>query len=337
MGIVPHIPTNSLRRDVAKCLIGGVALVFLTAAFHRLRVNVATASLLFVMVVVLLSSVGSLISSIIVSTTAALCLSYLAPPAYSFRVDDPLDVVAIIAFLTTSLVTTSLVSKLQKAKEEALSSVNRKLVDSEEKQRARIARDIHDDIGQRLAMLAVRLDELKQNSSGCPTEVRECVAELHTATFKVATDLQVLSHELHPPSLEYLGLEKAMSSFCREFGQQQKFEIDFRSHFVSPPPSGLSVSLFRVLQEALHNAAKHSSAQRVEVRLWEAQGGVHLAVRDFGLGFDPEAATAGRGLGLISMRERMKLVNGTFSIDSQPQQGVTIHASVPLPPRSSSG
>ena len=97
MGILPNIATNSFRHDVARCLIGGLSLVFLTAACYRLRLNVATASLLYVMVVVLLSWVGSLISSIIVSIIAALWLAHLAPPVYSFRVNNPLDVVAIIA------------------------------------------------------------------------------------------------------------------------------------------------------------------------------------------------------------------------------------------------
>jgi signal transduction histidine kinase len=334
MGSLPHITTNSFRYDVARCLIGGLALVFLTAVCYRLRLNVATASLLYVIVIVLLSWAGSLISSIIVSVTSALCLAYLAPPAHSVRVDDLMDVVAVIAFLTTSLVIATLVSQLKKATQETLSSVNRRLVAAEEKERARIARDLHDDIGQRLALLVNNLEQLQQDSSGCPPEVRDCVAELHTETFKIATDIQVLSHELHSPSLEYLGLERAMKSFCGEFGRQQKCEIDFRGHLPSPPAPDISVSLLRVLQEALHNTAKHSGAGHVEVRLSETQGAIHLTVRDLGRGFNPEAAMKGGGLGLISMRERMKLVNGTFSIDSQAEHGATIHASVPHPPRS---
>ena len=336
MGILQHIMTDRFRYDAARSLIGGIAVVFLTAACYRLRVNLTTASLLYVIVVVLLARTGSLVSSVVVSIIAALCLAYLAPPADTFRVDDPLDAVAIGAFLTTSLVIARLVSRLQKAKEEALSSVNRRLVDAEDKERTRIARDLHDDICQRLALVVNDLDQLKQNSSNCSAEVRDGLAQLHTDTCEIATDVQGLAHELHSSNPELLGLETALRGFCKEFGQRQQCEIDFRSDFESSPPTDISGSLIRILQEALHNAAEHSGVRHFEVRLWEAQGAINLTVCDLGSGFDPEAAMRGRGLGLTSMRERMKLVNGTFSIDSQAQHGTTIHASVPLPPRSRS-
>jgi signal transduction histidine kinase len=106
-------------------------------------------------------------------------------------------------------------------------------------------------------------------------------------------------------------------------------EVYFRSQDLpSPPPLNVSVSLFRVLQEALHNSAKHSGVRQIEVELFEASNAVHLIVRDFGLGFNPEEALRGTGLGLISMQERMKLVQGEFSIDSQLKRGTTIHAKV---------
>jgi signal transduction histidine kinase len=122
-----------------------------------------------------------------------------------------------------------------------------------------------------------------------------------------------------------------MESFCKEFGHQQKVEIDFKGHDLpSPTPMDVSLSLFRVLQEALHNSAKHSGVRQFEVELFEASDAIHLIVRDLGLGFNPDAAMNGRGLGLISMQERMKLVKGEFSIDSQLKRGTTIHASVLL-------
>lgn len=335
MGILGHIATNRFRHDVTKCLIGGLALAAVTAVCYRLRLNVTTAALLYVIVVVLLAWVGNLISSIIASIIAALCLAYLTAPANSFRVDDPLDVVAISAFLITSFVIGRLVSQLQKATDEALSSVNRRLVDSEEKERTRIARDLHDDIGQRLALLLIKLEQLQQNSSGLPAEVCDGMAELHTKTFEIATDIQALSHELHSSKLEYLGLERAMENFCAEFGQQQKCEIHFRSYDLPRPlPLNISVSLFRVLQQALRNVATHSGAANSKVELFGKTDAIYLVVRDSGIGFNPTAAMKGTGLGLISMRERMKLVNGTLSIDSQAHHGATIRARVPLPPRS---
>ena len=108
-------------------------------------------------------------------------------------------------------------------------------------------------------------------------------------------------------------------------------QIDFNTHGLPSPLSpDISLCLFRVLQEALHNSAKHSGVRCFEVRLWGVSGEIHLTVRDFGLGFDREAAKESRGIGLISMEERLKLVNGTLSIASQPKQGTTVHARVPL-------
>ena len=149
-----------------------------TVICYRLRFNVATAALLYVIVVVLLSRTGNFVSSIFVSIIAALSLAYIAPPAYSFRVDDPLDDVAIMAFLVTALVIASLVSKLHNAAEEALSSVNRRLIESEERERARIARELHDDIGQRLALLTNELEQLQHD----PPTLREVRSRVRRPT-----------------------------------------------------------------------------------------------------------------------------------------------------------
>src|SRR5258706_11814441 len=128
-----------------------------------------------------------------------------------------------------------------------------------------------------------------------------------------------------------------LASLSEWFGELQKIEIDFQSHDLpSPVPPDISLCLYRVLQEALHNSAKHSGARHLEVRLWGTSDQIHLTVGDSGVGFDSEAAKESRGLGLISMRERVKLVNGTLSIESQPQRGTTICARVPLSPGSDS-
>jgi signal transduction histidine kinase len=140
-----------------------------------------------------------------------------------------------------------------------------------------------------------------------------------------------MSHELHSSKLEYLGIAAAMRGFCQEFGEQQKVEIDFKTHDLPSPLSpDISLALFRVLQEALHNAAKHSGVRHFAVQLWGMLGEIHLTVSDSGAGFDREVAKQSRGLGLISMEERLKLLDGTFSIASQPKRGTTIHARVPL-------
>ena len=123
-----------------------------------------------------------------------------------------------------------------------------------------------------------------------------------------------------------------MKSWCKEFSERHKMTVDFRSDVPVPLPFEIGLSLFRVLQEALHNAAKHSGAKRFEVQLEEDSNQVHLQVKDLGSGFDLEAAQRGSGLGLTSMQERLKLVGGQLSIESKPQQGTTIHAHVPFYP-----
>jgi PAS domain S-box-containing protein len=219
----------------------------------------------------------------------------------------------------------------RKLGEEALSGVSRRLIEAQDQERTRIARELHDDIGQRLALLAMGLTQLQQNSANLPAEVHSGMRELQKQTSEIAIDIQSLSHELHSSRLEYLGITAAVRAFCKEFGEQQKVEIDFRTHGLpSLVPPDVSLCLFRVLQEALHNSAKHSGVRHFEVRLWATPGEIHLTVRDSGSGFDREAAKASRGLGLISMEERLKILKGTFSIKSQPQCGTTIHARVPL-------
>jgi signal transduction histidine kinase len=219
----------------------------------------------------------------------------------------------------------------RKLGEEALAGVSRRLIEAQDQERTRIARELHDDIGQRLALLAMGLTQLQQNSANLPAEVHSRMRELQKQTSEIAIDIQSLSHELHSSRLEYLGITAAVRAFCKEFSEQQKVEIDFRTHGLpSLVPQDVSLCLFRVLQEALHNSAKHSGVRHFEVRLWATPGEIHLTVRDPGSGFDREAAKASRGLGLISMEERLKILKGTFSIESQPQCGTTIHARVPL-------
>jgi PAS domain S-box-containing protein len=219
----------------------------------------------------------------------------------------------------------------RKLAEGVLASVSRRLIEAQEQERTRIARELHDDIGQRLALLTIKVGQLRQNSSDLPAAVRSHLGELQGRATEIATDVQSLSHELHSSKLSLLGIIVAMNGFCRELAEQQKVEIDFKSQNLPNPVSpDISLCLFRVLQEALHNSVKHSGVRRFEVRLWGAAGEIHLTVRDSGVGFDREAAKTSRGLGLVSMEERLKLVNGTLTIASQPTAGTTTHARVPL-------
>src|SRR5215831_909799 len=214
----------------------------------------------------------------------------------------------------------------RKEMEEAISGMSRKLIESQEQERARIGRELHDDINQRLALLSIQLEQLRQN----PSEVESRVQELRESVAEISHDVHGLSHDLHSSRLEYLGVVAGIKGWCREFAERQKMEIDFGSDLTSAVPLELGLSLFRVLQEALHNASKHSGVGRIEVELHEEPGEIHLIVSDSGKGFDVEAAMQGRGLGLTSMRERVRLVNGAISIKSEPMAGTTIHVRVPM-------
>jgi PAS domain S-box-containing protein len=219
----------------------------------------------------------------------------------------------------------------RKRAEEALSDMNRRVIEAEERERNRIAWDLHEDIGQRLALLAIAVEQLKNDLPHQAVELLGRMDAVWKQTLEILTDVKASAHELYSPRLEYLGIAAVMRSFCEEFAQRKKVKIDFRSHGLpSLVLSDVSICLFRVLQEALHNGVKHSGVKKFEVQLWGASDGIHLTVRDSGAGFDTDAARKGRGLGLTRIEQRVKLVKGTFSIDSQPEKGTTVHVSVPL-------
>jgi PAS domain S-box-containing protein len=224
----------------------------------------------------------------------------------------------------------------RKLAEAALASVSRRLIEAQEGERSRIGRELHDDIGQRLALLSVELQQLNEDPANLD-QIRLRIAELQKQTTEIAADVQSLSRELHSSKLQYLGITAAMRGFCQEFAKQQRVEIDFRTDGLpnSLPPD-ISLCFFRVLQEALHNSAKHSGVRYFEVRLWRKSGEIHLTVGDSGVGFDIQAAKASQGLGLISMEERLKLLKGTFSIESELHRGTTLRARVPFSSESDS-
>ena len=165
----------------------------------------------------------------------------------------------------------------RKQMEEALLELNRRLIEAEEQERNRIARELHDDIGQRLALLAVELDQLHLEPPESP-ELLDRMGELQKQASEIATDIQTLSRDLHTTKLDFLSPVVAMRSLCHDMGEQTKVKIDFETHDLpSPLPPDVSLCLFRVLQEALRNAIKHSGAQHVEVGLWGTPDEIHLS------------------------------------------------------------
>jgi PAS domain S-box-containing protein len=218
----------------------------------------------------------------------------------------------------------------RKQMEQSLSGLSRKLIQSQEQERARIARELHDDVSQQLALLTVELGQCDRNA-GDNVDLRNHLNQATRRIAEIGKDVQSLSHHLHSSKLEYLGLVVAAKSLSREISDMKKIRIDFKDESVPRTlPNEVSLSLFRILQQALHNAVEHSGTKHIKVRLWEHSDELNLQVEDWGKGFDLLAAMRGAGLGLTSMRERVRLVNGTLSIDSEPMRGTIIHVRVPL-------
>jgi PAS domain S-box-containing protein len=219
----------------------------------------------------------------------------------------------------------------RKAAEEAMASVSRRLIEAQELERTWIARELHDDINQQIALLSVELvqwdKQSPESASALHTQIRHATERLSD----IGKNIQALSHRLHSSKLEYLGIVKAANSFCREISEKHKVHVEFSSSDIPPTiPKEIALCLFRVLQEALQNAVKHSGARQFHVELRGTSGEIRLTVSDHGVGFDWHVALDRQGLGLISMRERLQLVNGELLIESEHGQGTTIHARAPL-------
>lgn len=206
----------------------------------------------------------------------------------------------------------------------ALAAANRKLIEAQEQERSRIARELHDNVSQRLALLMFELS--------APPESQSTAVDLHARVSEIAADVHALSHNLHWSKLDVLGFATAMEMLCKEVGEQYQVRVALHAHDVPTQlPPDTALCLYRILQEALQNAAKHSGVGDVDVRLWGTSEDMNLEVSDRGAGFDLETASKrSPGIGLVSMRERIQLVCGELSIQSARQRGTRIHARVPL-------
>jgi len=218
-----------------------------------------------------------------------------------------------------------------KQMEAALRDASRKLVESQEQERTRIGRELHDDISQRLAMLTVEVDHLNENFPASASERRERLDKIRQRLVDISSGVHLVSQQLYSPNLELIGLSAAMRTFCRDFADGQDVEVRFEAGKINQAPApDVSLCLLRVLQEALHNAAKHSRVRRFDVTLACANNELNLRVSDRGVGFDLESAMKSGGVGLSSMQERVRMINGTISIDSTPVGGTTIRVRAPL-------
>jgi PAS domain S-box-containing protein len=215
--------------------------------------------------------------------------------------------------------------------EEALTRMGRRLIEAHEEERTWIARELHDDVLQRMALLMVDLELWDKRPPDSAIDFREHMRHSLQRLSDIVDDIQALSHRLHSSKLEYLGIVAAARSFCQELTEQQKVEVDFSyTNIPDRVSKEISLCIFRVLQEALQNAVKYSGVRQFAVELRGGDGEIQLTVSDLGVGFNPHEAINGHGLGLISMRERLYLVRGQISIESRSGAGTTIRARVPF-------
>jgi len=220
----------------------------------------------------------------------------------------------------------------RKQSEEALLDMSGRLITAHEEERARIARDLHDDFNQRMALLQIGLEEFEQETPRLSAMARQRLHNIAEIASEVSSDIHNLSHELHPSKLDSLGLVAAVGGLCKEFSKQHGLHIQLVHHQLDERiPKEVTLCLFRIVQEALRNVVKHSGAREAEVDVSGQSDRINLCVSDTGAGFDPEAVNGTAGIGLISMRERLRLVGGHLSIESKPGQGTRIRVRIPCP------
>jgi PAS domain S-box-containing protein len=222
------------------------------------------------------------------------------------------------------------ITESKQAREELL-DLGGRLVNLQEEERSRIARELHDDVCNRIALLATELQFAAESFPESGPELTEKVGEVFSRLKELSADIHDLSYRLHPRSLAQLGLTEALGNLCREIGERRRIQLDFEERDV-PDSIGddAALCLYRVAQESLRNVVKHSRAKSAGVELCAEDGELHLTVTDSGVGYDPDQVKERNGLGVISMRERLRSLGGRLSIRSTPGEGTTVEAVVPL-------
>jgi len=215
--------------------------------------------------------------------------------------------------------------------EHALRELSGRLITSQEEERRRIARELHDHIGQDLALLCAQAQRIDSGVSEKEHTARADAHELYRKIKDIAVDVSKLSHRLHSSELDFLGLAAAADRLCRDFANQHRINMDHQINDIPPQwDRGKALCLYRILQECLQNVAKHSQATRLLVELSTVGDEVRLKVVDNGIGFEAANGRFGAGLGLLSMRERLNLVGGFLDISSSQGRGTIVTARVAI-------
>ncbi len=213
--------------------------------------------------------------------------------------------------------------------EARLQTLASRLIQAREEEQRRIAQELHDDLGQRVTLLALGLEELRTRLAEAGQDSSELASDLHSKADELATDIHNLSRQLYSPKLEFLGLHSALRRLCENISVQQHISTTFHAEELPTNlPRGLELCIFRVAQEALNNIIKHSNSPKAFVELARAGDAIVLIVKDLGIGFD--SATAKGGIGLSTMRERLRKFGGELFVESIPGKGTAIIAKVNL-------
>jgi len=321
-----------------------ITLLSLSLIVFVLGAGYASPALLYSLVPILLwsalrfGSAGAGTSASIVALVSIWCAVHgRGPFAEVYPINRVLDLQVFLVFTALPFMTLAVLVEERKLYAVSLHAVTGRLIGAQEEERARIARELHDDISQRMACLQIGLEQFEQDMPRVLTFAdRKRLHDLTEAVSEMSTDLHNISHQLHPTKLDLQGFVPAIASFCREFSDQCELQVTFLHHDVPDHvPQDVAICLFRIVQEALRNIVKHTNSSEAKVELSVLGGAIDLSVSDAGAGFNPESVLRKGGLGLISMRERLEFIGGQLVIHSQPPYGTRIRVRVPLSDSSS--
>lgn len=215
--------------------------------------------------------------------------------------------------------------------EQEILALNERLINTNEEVQGRLARELHDDFGQRVAAVSISLSNLKRQIPAHMLDARKDCARIQQTLFDLAESIRHLSRQLHPALLEHSGIRAALEAYCREFTELSGIAVSLEAGSeLGDIPSTAALCMYRVAQEALQNVLRHAQAKSAVVRLERLPGSVRMSIADRGVGFDAARADSSGGLGLLSMKERARVAQGALDIQSAPNQGTQVTFTIPL-------
>ena len=224
-----------------------------------------------------------------------------------------------------------------KVRENTLRDLAGRLIDIQEEERRRLARELHDDLSQEIALLSIHLEQLSKTIEG-PESIKQCCLNLQDHVREISKNIYRLSYSLHPSKLEHFGLTAALNGLCQQFSVAGGLRVKFEQKgSVSDLPKDVTLCIFRIAQEALRNCSKHSKAKTACVSLSVVAKEVRLSIVDQGCGFDMSSEAMERGLGFTSMRERAMILGGRINIRSKAKSGTSVEITIPFLRRKNAG